>query len=85
MKLDTLNALYIDGIKDLYSAETQILKALPKMKDGARSPKLKEAFDARYSVVGDAYRATPSRPFLATYIAASAHLSKSAAVVASSG
>lgn len=46
MKLDTLNALYIDGIKDLYSAETQILKALPKMTDGARNPKLKEAFEA---------------------------------------
>ena len=45
MELDTLKALYIEGIKDLYSAESQILKALPKMRAGATSPDLKTAFD----------------------------------------
>src|SRR4051812_35853899 len=31
MELDTLKELYIEGLKDLYSAENQILKALPRM------------------------------------------------------
>lgn len=46
MELDTLKALYVEGIKDLYSAESQILKALPKMKAAANSTALKNAFDA---------------------------------------
>lgn len=46
MELDTLKALYVEGLKDLYSAETQIVKALPKMRDGASSPDLKAAFEA---------------------------------------
>lgn len=45
MELDTLKALYVEGLKDLYSAESQILKALPKMKTGATSPHLKKAFE----------------------------------------
>ena len=44
MKLDTLQALYIDELKDLYSAESQILKALPKMIRAAEHPELKNAF-----------------------------------------
>jgi len=44
MKLDTLQALYVDELKDLYSAESQILKALPKMIRAAEHPELKEAF-----------------------------------------
>jgi ferritin-like metal-binding protein YciE len=31
MELDTLKDLYIEELKDLYSAEKQIVKALPKM------------------------------------------------------
>jgi len=31
MELNTLHELYVDELKDLYSAENQILKALPKM------------------------------------------------------
>ncbi len=31
MELDTLEALYVDELKDLWSAEKQILKALPRM------------------------------------------------------
>ena len=31
MKLETLKDLYVQELKDLYSAETQIIKALPKM------------------------------------------------------
>lgn len=44
MELDTLEALYVDELKDLYSAENQILKALPKMIKAARHPELKTAF-----------------------------------------
>jgi ferritin-like metal-binding protein YciE len=46
MKLDSLNKLYVDELKDIYSAETQITKALPRMVKKATSPDLKAAFDA---------------------------------------
>jgi ferritin-like metal-binding protein YciE len=45
MKLDTLEKLYVSELRDLYSAENQLLKALPKMATGATSPELKEAFE----------------------------------------
>jgi ferritin-like metal-binding protein YciE len=44
MKLGTLEELFIEQLRDLYSSETQILKALPKMIKGAHSPELKAAF-----------------------------------------
>jgi len=44
MSLDTLEKLYISELRDLYSAENQLLKALPKMAKGASSPDLKDAF-----------------------------------------
>ena len=44
MALDTLKDLYVEQLKDLYSAETQILKALPMMADTATHPELKTAF-----------------------------------------
>jgi ferritin-like metal-binding protein YciE len=45
MKLDTLQKLYTDELRDLYNAETQLLKALPKMAKGASSQELKDAFE----------------------------------------
>src|SRR5262245_62031989 len=45
MKLDSLHDLYVHELKDLYSAENQILKALPKMAKAASSPELKQAFE----------------------------------------
>ena len=45
MSLDTLEKLYISELRDLYSAENQLLKALPKMTKGASSPELKDAFE----------------------------------------
>jgi ferritin-like metal-binding protein YciE len=45
MSLDTLAQLYISELRDLYSAENQLLKALPKMAKGASSPELKDAFE----------------------------------------
>ena len=35
MELETLKDLYIHELKDLYSAENQLLKALPKMAKAA--------------------------------------------------
>lgn len=46
MKLNTLQDLYVHELKDLYSAETQLVKALPKMAKAASSEDLKEAFEA---------------------------------------
>ncbi|MBA2688393.1 MAG: ferritin-like domain-containing protein [Gemmatimonadaceae bacterium] len=44
MELDTLKDLYVDGLKDLYSAEKQILKALPKMIKACGDRQVKAAF-----------------------------------------
>ena len=44
MELDTLHELYVDELKDLYSAENQILKALPRMIKAATNTKLKQGF-----------------------------------------
>ncbi len=46
MKLETLKDLFIEELRDLYSAETQILKALPKMEKAAHAPELKAAFQS---------------------------------------
>ncbi len=44
MEMESLKDLMIDELKDLYSAENQILKALPKMIKRATSPELKNGF-----------------------------------------
>jgi ferritin-like metal-binding protein YciE len=41
-----LNELFLDTLKDIYFAERQILKALPKMIKAAQDPKLKAGFTA---------------------------------------
>jgi ferritin-like metal-binding protein YciE len=45
MKLDTLEQLYISELRDLYSAENQLLKALPKMAKAASAEELKDGFE----------------------------------------
>ena len=40
-----LKELYIDELKDLYSAENQLVKALPKMAKAASSEELREGFE----------------------------------------
>jgi ferritin-like metal-binding protein YciE len=45
MKLDTLDKLYVDQLRDIYNAENQLLKALPKMAKGSSSPDLKSGFE----------------------------------------
>ncbi|HXF23280.1 MAG TPA: ferritin-like domain-containing protein [Gemmatimonadaceae bacterium] len=44
MEMDTLHELYVDELKDLYSAENQILKALPRMIKAATHKQLKQGF-----------------------------------------
>ena len=40
-----LQELLVDELKDLYSAENQIIKALPRMVKAASAPELKRAFE----------------------------------------
>jgi len=44
VKLDDLRKLYVHELKDLYSAEQQLLEALPKMERAASDSDLKNAF-----------------------------------------
>jgi ferritin-like metal-binding protein YciE len=44
MEMESLQELYVDELKDLYSAEKQLVKALPKMVKNATNSELKEAF-----------------------------------------
>ena len=46
MKLETLHDLLIEELKDLYSAENQLIKALPRMARAATSEDLKMAFES---------------------------------------
>jgi ferritin-like metal-binding protein YciE len=43
-----LNALFLDALKDIYYAEKQIYKALPKMAKAANSDQLRAAFEKHY-------------------------------------
>jgi len=41
-----LKDVLLDELRDMYSAENQLVKALPKLAKGAKSPKLKQLFTA---------------------------------------
>jgi ferritin-like metal-binding protein YciE len=45
MELETLKDLYVHELKDLYSAENQLIKALPKMAKAAKNRQLSAAFN----------------------------------------
>jgi ferritin-like metal-binding protein YciE len=45
MKLESLQDLFISELKDLYSAENQLIKALPKMAKASTSKELKAGFE----------------------------------------
>jgi ferritin-like metal-binding protein YciE len=45
MGLHTLNDLFIEQLQDLYSAETQLVAALPKMANAASAEELRDAFE----------------------------------------
>ena len=44
MEIDSLQKLYVEELKDIYSAEKQILQALPKMAKKATNEQLRAAF-----------------------------------------
>ena len=44
MQAEDLRDLYVDQLKDLYNAENQLIKALPKMAKAASNEELKSAF-----------------------------------------
>ena len=45
MSNDNLKELYVEELKDLYSAENQLVKALPKMAKAASSDELRQGFE----------------------------------------
>jgi ferritin-like metal-binding protein YciE len=45
MKIKTLHELYVESLRDLYSAETQLVGALPKVAQAASNRDLKAAFE----------------------------------------
>jgi ferritin-like metal-binding protein YciE len=45
MKIDSLETLFVEELRDIYNAEGQLIKALPKMAKEATSPELKRAFE----------------------------------------
>ncbi len=45
MTLNTVNDLLIDELRDIYHAEQQLVKALPKMAKAAKSDQLRHAFE----------------------------------------
>lgn len=46
MKVDSVDKLFVNELKDLYSAEKQITRALPKMAKAATSSELRKAFES---------------------------------------
>jgi ferritin-like metal-binding protein YciE len=45
MKIESLRELYVEQLQDLYNAEQQLIKALPKMATAASSAELKAGFE----------------------------------------
>jgi ferritin-like metal-binding protein YciE len=52
-KLNSLNDLFVHELKDLYSAEQQILKALPKMAAATEHQELRRAFEEHEKMTRD--------------------------------
>ena len=50
MKLNSLSDLFLEQLKDVYNAEKQLVKALPKMAKAASSPELRLAFQDHLAV-----------------------------------
>jgi ferritin-like metal-binding protein YciE len=44
MALDSMEQLFLDELKDVYNAEKQLVRALPRMAKAANDPKLSQAF-----------------------------------------
>jgi ferritin-like metal-binding protein YciE len=50
MKIDSLEKLYVEELRDLHSAERQIIAALPRMIKAATSPELKSALQEHLDI-----------------------------------
>jgi ferritin-like metal-binding protein YciE len=72
MKLNTITELYLHELADLYDAEKQLVKALPKLAKAASDPRLKEAFEQHLgeteghverldTIIGRVYGEAPSK------------------------
>jgi len=46
MSLDTMHELFLEELKDLYSAEQQLVKALPKLAERVTTPSLRTAIES---------------------------------------
>jgi len=60
MANESLKKLYVDELKDLFSAENQLLKALPKMAKAASSNELRAGFEKAFGT-DQRPRPTPGR------------------------
>ncbi len=56
MQLTTLQDVFVDQLEDLYSAETQLLQALPKMASAASNDELRQAFEHHLNETQDHVR-----------------------------
>jgi ferritin-like metal-binding protein YciE len=50
MEIDSLRKLYVEELKDLYSAEKQLLQALPRMAKKSSNEQLRRAFEEHTQV-----------------------------------
>jgi ferritin-like metal-binding protein YciE len=50
MPAENLHELFVDELKDIYDAEKQLTKALPKMAKAADSPDLRAAFEEHFEI-----------------------------------
>jgi ferritin-like metal-binding protein YciE len=50
MTIDSIDTLLTEELKDIYDAEKQITKALPKMAKAASAPELKQAFEEHLEI-----------------------------------
>jgi ferritin-like metal-binding protein YciE len=50
MKINSLHELYVEELRYLYNAETQLIKALPKMAEACSSPALRSALEQHVEV-----------------------------------
>lgn len=53
MQTDTFEKLFVDELRDMYSAEKQLVKALPKLAKAATSPELRSALERHLDVTKD--------------------------------
>jgi ferritin-like metal-binding protein YciE len=56
MKLDSLNQLFVEQLRDLYDGEQQITKALPKLIEKASHEELKDALQEHLDVTREQIR-----------------------------